>query len=465
MSGFNLTLSQAARAIRASGAEKVGRTRLSGVSTDSRTIKPGELFVALKGENFDGHKFLKTAFDNGAKAAIVDKRKGIKHGPCLEVPNTLTALGDLAAFYRKKHKVKVVAVTGSMGKTGTKNMLVAILEKKYSVLGNAGSFNNLIGLPLTIFNLRREHEIAVLEMGMNVPGEISRLTEIADPDEALITGIGPVHLEGVGSIEGVAKAKGELYAGLKNGARAIYNLDDPYVKKLGQSFSGPSLSFGLDRQADVRAGSVRLRGMSGLSFNLLTHTGSAKIMLPLLGAHNVSNALAAATVAIGLGIKPRSIASALGKLKVTPGRMELKRLGNQVYLLDDSYNSSPVSARAAVETLVKIKGRGRAIAVLADMLELGRTSRKKHAEIGSFAAVSGLDMLVGVGVQARAMVDAAKKSGMGKRKLAWFKNREDAGDWLKKKLRPFDRVLIKGSRGMKLEKTVELLMNNGGCGK
>ncbi|MBW2092160.1 MAG: UDP-N-acetylmuramoyl-tripeptide--D-alanyl-D-alanine ligase [Deltaproteobacteria bacterium] len=457
MSGFQLSLKEAAKALGLALRENYSGLALSGVSTDTRNIKCGDLFVALKGERFDGHDFLRQAFDKGAVAAVVDRREGLRGRILLPVTNTLQALGDLAAYVRRRQPLKVVAITGSNGKTTTREMTVRILRQKFNVLAAKANFNNLVGLPLTLLNLRPEHQVAVLEMGMNKFGEISRLTEIADPDVGLVTSVSPVHLEGVGSLEGVAQAKGELYAGLKNGAKAVVNLDDPFVTQIADTFQGSRLTFGFSRLADVRVQNIKYQGLKGLSFKMLTSKEAVTIKLPLYGRHNIINALAAAAVSMTLGLTSVQIRDALADMKPFPGRLELKKLPGPVYLLDDTYNANPVSVKAALNVLSRLKGRGRMIAVLGDMLELGSETEPAHARIGQEAAEMGLDLLVGVGPFAEIMVRAAGKCGLSPNKLNWFEDQMQAAIWLKSRLRPLDRVLFKGSRGMHLETIVNYL--------
>jgi UDP-N-acetylmuramoyl-tripeptide--D-alanyl-D-alanine ligase len=462
MSGLGLTLAQAARALGADPGPAAGRVRLSEVSTDTRTLRPGALFVALRGENFDGHRFLKRAFEGGAAAAVVDRPvRGPADRVLIRVPDTLRGLGDLAGFMRRRRPLRVAAVTGSNGKTTTKEMLTAVLETTYHTLSTAGNLNNLVGLPLTLFRLRPGHEAAVLEMGMNRPGEIARLTEIADPDVGLVTSVAPAHLEGVGGLRGVARAKGELYAGLKPSAVAVVNLDDPWVVRIAVRAAGPRLTFGFSRRADVRGRKVRRHGLKGVGFELVTPAGSAEVRLRLLGRHNVRNALAAAAAGTALGLAPDRIAAGLSRVGAYAGRLSLEQLPGPVYLLDDSYNANPASVEAGLEVLAEVRGRGRAVAVLGDMLELGAAGREEHARLGRIAAERQVDLLVGVGPLTRGLIREAQKSGLNDARTAWFADRAEAAAWLKTRLLPRDRVLVKGSRGMGMETVVQALVAEG----
>lgn len=462
MSGLGLTLAQAARVLGADPGPAAGRVRLSEVSTDTRTLRPGALFVALRGENFDGHRFLKRAFEGGAAAAVVDRPvRGLDDQVLIRVPDTLRGLGDLAGFMRRRRPLRVAAVTGSNGKTTTKEMLTAVLETTYHTLATAGNLNNLVGLPLTLFRLRPGHEAAVLEMGMNRPGEIARLTEIADPDVGLVTSVAPAHLEGVGGLRGVARAKGELYAGLKPSAVAVVNLDDPWVVRIAARATGPRLTFGFSRRADVRGRKVRRHGLKGVSFELVAPAGSAEVRLRLLGRHNVRNALAAAAAGTALGLAPDRIAAGLSQVGAYAGRLSLAELPGPVYLLDDTYNANPASVEAGLEVLAEVKGRGRAVAVLGDMLELGSAGREEHARLGRIAAERRVDLLIGVGPLTRGLIREAQKSGLNDAGTAWFADRAEAAAWLKTRLLPRDRVLVKGSRGMGMETVVQALEAEG----
>ncbi|MFH1090714.1 MAG: UDP-N-acetylmuramoyl-tripeptide--D-alanyl-D-alanine ligase, partial [Pseudomonadota bacterium] len=396
MSGFKMNLAEAARAVHTSVKSGWENIPLAGISTDSRTIRPGELFVALRGGKYDGHDFLKDIFARGASAAVVAYKSREKlPGPRLVVPDTLYALGELAVYLRlrpRRKKLEVLAVTGSNGKTTTKEMLVRILSRKCKVLANKGNFNNRIGLPLTLFGLRPNHEAAVLEMGANEPGEIARLTQIAHPDAGLVTNVGPAHLEGLGGITGVARAKGELFQGLDEEAVAVINLDDPQVVRQAGRARCQKLTFGLNPQAEVRGKGLSQTSLKGSGFTLVTPEGQAKVNFPLLGRHNVLNALAAAAGALALGLGLPDIAAGLEGFAPFPGRLELKVLSGPIYLLDDTYNANPASTAIALEVLTSSRGKGRTVAVLGDMLEMGWTSRDQHRQIGKAAADLGVDV-------------------------------------------------------------------------
>jgi len=462
LTGLNLSLAEAAGAMGARNRAGLTGVILTGVGTDSRKIGPGELFVALKGPNFDGHDFVPQAFKAGAAAAVIaDSARAVRGKPCLLVPDTLKALGDLAGFVRRRRPLKVAALTGSNGKTTTKEMLLRIIGRRYNTLATQGNLNNLVGLPLTLFRLRDEHQAAVLEMGMNRPGEIARLTQIVDPDVGLVTNVGPAHLEGLKDLDGVARAKGELYAWLRRDAVAVVNLDDPLAAGTASVFPGRRLTFGFKPPAEVRARGLRRRGLTGTAFDLVTPEGTTPIRFALLGRHNVTNALAAAGAALALGLSLDDIRAGLEGFRPFPGRFELKRLPGPVYLIDDTYNANPASTLAALKVLVDLKGKGRAVAVLGDMLELGSVAEKEHEALGRTAARLGLDLLLAVGPLAQTMAEAARKQAGAPTEILWFLDASQAAEALVRRIKAYDRILVKGSRGMRMERVVHFLTGEG----
>ena len=385
------------RVARITGGDFCGKKRnceLSGVSTDSRNISPGELFIPLRGERFDGHDYLSQAVKNGAAACLSEEVVEGLSVPVVRVTNTLRALGDLAAAYRLQLQGPLVAVTGSAGKTTTKEMLAAILEQVGPGLKTAGNFNNLIGLPLTLFRLQPEHQWAVIEMGTSALGEIERLTEIAMPTVGIITNIGPAHLETLHGLDGVARAKGELFANLRGGT-AIINLDDPRVARLPVANGVRKVGFGTGPEAQVRAAKIEALADS-VCLELIFAGKSQKICLKVPGRHNVHNVLAAAAAALVLDVPLAKIAAGLNGFSPSPGRMNLFPLACGGLLLDDSYNANPLSVAAALEALAAQKGSGRRVGVLGDMLELGSDAARMHQEIGGKAA-GILDLLIAVG--------------------------------------------------------------------
>ncbi|NOX24933.1 MAG: UDP-N-acetylmuramoyl-tripeptide--D-alanyl-D-alanine ligase [Deltaproteobacteria bacterium] len=433
------------------------------ISTDSRTVKPGDIFLALAGENYDGMAFVDDAVKNGAAGIIVNEPQPDLSLPVVVVSDTLAALGDLAAYRRANRRdLKVLAVTGSSGKTTVKDMAAAILAKRGRVIKTRKNFNNLVGLPLSLLPVSYCHDFAVLEMGMNAPGEIARLTEIADPDIACINNIHPAHLAGLGSINGVASAKGELFAHSRTSTILVVNIDDPMVRRLARNSKSKMISFGRRRGAAVRATHIHNDGVLGSSFTL--HIANEKIRLRLgaLGEHNILNSLAAAAMAWAAGADIVQIAARLTKFTPAKDRLQFMELANGLRLVNDSYNANPASMRAAM-TAVQRLGKGeQCIAVLGDMLELGKFSTEAHAQIGEAAASQGFSYLLAVGDYAKTMAAAARKAGMKKDRAMAFTVKEDAAACLQKLLAAGlltagDLLLLKGSRGMKMEKIIGML--------
>ena len=433
-----------------------------GVSTDSRTIQEGNLFVALAGPHFDGRAFLSQAFDRGAAGALISGPWSLDSIPdpgiVIEVDDTLQALGDLARIWRQPFSLPLVGITGSNGKTTTKEMLAGILESSGPTLKNPGNLNNLIGLPLTLLGLGPEHRFAVLEMGMNRSGEIRRLSAIAGPTVGLITNIGPAHLEGLGSLEAIARAKGELFEALTREDWAVINQDDPRVLELSTRCSSQKITFGLDPRAEVRAEEVRLNS-AGLIFWLCAQGQRREIRLPLPGRHNVGNALAAAAAALVLGLSLDRIQGGLEGFSPPAHRLQI-RIGSQgVHLLDDSYNANPASLKAALETFQLLRQEQRGGLVLGDMLELGASSRTAHQEIGTLVGRLGVDYLLTLGERTPALRDEALLGsrppvqaihcGSPKELLEQLNRLAQSGDW----------VLIKGSHGMGPSTVAEALQS------
>lgn len=427
---------------------------IGGISTDCRNINPGELFIPLRGEKFDGHDYLIQAVRNGAAACLSEEVVAGLNVPVLLVKDSLRALGDIANAVRLQLRGPLIGVTGSAGKTTTKEMLAAILSRTGPGLKTAGNFNNLIGLPLTLFSLKDEHRWAVLEMGTSALGEIERLTEIAAPDLGVITNVGPAHLETLKGLDGVARAKGELFAGLKGGT-AIVNLDDERVARLPIANGVRRVSFGLHKDAEVRGDEVR-NGRSNLCFRLLLPDGAQLVKLQIPGRHNVHNALAAAAVAWVLGIDGAEIARGLADFVPIPGRMNIFPLPCGGELLDDSYNANPLSVAAALQTLEAKGGKGRRVAVLGDMLELGDEEEQFHYEIGRKAAAAA-DLLVTVGPLARQMARGARDAGLKSSAVIELEDCAEAVASVSGLQRPGDRILVKGSRGMRLDKLASAL--------
>jgi len=446
----NLDLQKIAQATGGRLSPASARGTVSGISTDSRTLRPGELFIPLRGERFDGHDFLTLAVRRGAAACLSEDVIAGFPVPVIQVADSLAALGDLAAACRREFAGPVVAVTGSSGKTTTKEMLAAILAQQAPGLKTEGNFNNLIGLPLTLFRLEPGQRWAVLEMGMSARGEIARLAEIAVPDVGVITNIGPAHLETLHGLEGVARAKGELFAALRAGGTAVINADDDRVARLPVANGVRRLLFGMAAEAEVRAEAVSAAGAS-VSFRLLLPAGAWPVTLQVAGRHNVQNALAAAAAALALGTPAEAIVRGLEAFQPVRGRMEVVTLASGAVLLEDSYNANPLSMRAALTALDEMSGSGRRVAVLGDMLELGSAAAELHRQVGA-AAAARCDLLLLLGAMAAETAAGARLGGMPSERIQIVDSHDTAATRLRKLLRPGDRVLVKGSRGMQMEK-------------
>ncbi|MGA2966489.1 MAG: UDP-N-acetylmuramoyl-tripeptide--D-alanyl-D-alanine ligase [Terriglobales bacterium] len=442
-----------------------GGATAQGYSIDSRTVQPGELFFAVKGERLDGHDFVEQALGRGAIAAVVEKGQLARYSNAtglLAVEDTLAALQTLATAVRKIWGKTAIAITGSMGKTTTKEAMAHLLAIKYRVHRTKGNFNNRFGLPLGLLTLEPEYDVAVVEMGMSHPGEISALARIALPKQAVVTNVAPAHLENFDSIAGIARAKYELIEALPRGGTAVLNADDEYVSQFGRDLKGKVVLFGVKAEAhvpagvpaDVRAENIEVLGAEGTRFDLVSHEMRQPVQSPLLGRHNVYNVLAAAAVALEHGITPSEIAAALPSLQPADKRGQVVQVGNTTVLYD-CYNSSPKALMAAVDTLSVMPARRR-IVVAGEMLELGATGEQLHRECGRYIAGrqagSEIDFLLGVRGLAKPMVEAAREAGI---KAEFVATPEEAGEWLARETRDGDAVLLKASRGVKLEKALE----------
>ncbi len=439
----------------------------SDVSTDSRSIGPGELFIALDGENFDGHDFVEAALNNGASGVIAATSKSNallslfkdKNAALVSAPDTLMALGDLADAWRSHINPKVVAITGSSGKTGTRNMTAAILGKQFETLLPESNFNNLIGLPLTLLRLRSSHEVAVLELGMNHKGEIERLTEICHPDIALITNVGPAHLEFFNSIDDIADAKGELFREVLPTATIILNMDDERVIRQAEGLSNPRVGFGVKAAtADVFARDIAFEGVEGMRFVLNIRGDERPVVIKRPGEHNVINAVAAAATATAFGMSIEDIVSGLAATEAPKMRMQIEESGEGVNVINDAYNANPESVKAAIKTLHALRGLGKAVVALGDMRELGAESDRLHQEVGEFAAQAGVSHVFALGEWAESTISGARLSGMGGESVKVFPNHESMAKEIQSFVDVGDWVLVKGSRLAKMETLVDILM-------
>lgn len=446
-------------------------TVLAGISTDSRTTRHGDLFWALRGERYDGHDFVPKAIEQGA-AGIVVQNDSVRLEYTVKDPNsdtlssrnpfvisvddTLEALGDLAAWWRGRHDFKVVAITGSSGKTTTKEMVSSILSIGNMTLKNQGNFNNLIGLPLTLLKLNEDHKRAVLEMGMNRPGEISRLTEIADPDVGVILNVGMAHLEGLSDLDGVAKAKTELIKKISSKGLVILNGDDKPLMKRASTFLKQKMTFGLGQGNDVRAANINNDGPEGIRFDLLYRDNCWPVRVRVPGIHNLTNALAAAAVGFSLNEPPENIREGLGAFSGIKGRFEVASIAEGIILVDDTYNSNPSSLGAALDAVISIVNKGgRLIVGLGEMMELGDATIHAHREAGQKVAETGACSFFAMGEHAREMINSAQIAGMPADHLKVMETHDEMVKEITDKMREGDLILLKGSRKMGLEKVVE----------
>jgi len=397
-----------------------------GISTDSRLVKEGNLFIALKGEKYNGHDFIKQAMQRGAAGIIVsDPKVGEnltdKGVAVIKVSDTLIALGDLAHEWRKRFPVTVIGLTGSSGKTTTKEMIAAIVGRKKNVLKTEGNLNNLIGLPQTIFHLTEQHDLAVLEMGTNTRGEIKRLTQIAAPDIGLITNIGQAHLAGFGSVDVVREEKGDLFLNMSPSGTVIVNIDDEAVAFCAERWTGRKVTFSMGPNADVTVKDIKINGIKGMSFNLVIGENTQKVEMKIVGLHHVNNAMAAAAAAFAVGVDIKTIAEGLAEFRPFSGRMEMIKLRNGSFLLDDSYNANPASVREALMTLKDLKVHHNGYVFLGDMLELGTQSEEMHRKIGMLIATIGINALFLQGDFSRVTAAGAMEGGLLPEKIFSFR--------------------------------------------
>jgi UDP-N-acetylmuramoyl-tripeptide--D-alanyl-D-alanine ligase len=424
----------------------------TGYSIDTRTIQDGDLFFAVKGERLDGHDYVQQALDRGAVAAVVarkDLARFLDKSKLIVVDDTLAAMQRLASMVRCVWGHPVVGVTGSAGKTTTKECIAHVLASKYRVLKSEGNLNNHFGLPLQLLKLEPEHEIAVIEMGMSHAGEIAALAKLAQPNTGVVTMVAPVHLEFFDSIRGIAAAKYELIQHLPHGGCAILNADDDFVSQFGRDFHGTVLMFGVKHPSDVRAERVEMLGSGGSKFDLCFRGERIPAVMPLIGEHNVYNALAAVAVGLHHGVPLRQAVDALKSLEASDKRGQVVEIAGAT-VVNDCYNSNPKALDAMVDALAKMPARRR-IVVAGEMLELGADGEKLHRESGKHIAGKA-DILLGVRGLAKAMVEAASAAGV---QAEFVVSAEDAGDWLAKNARPGDAILLKASRGVKLERAIE----------
>ncbi|HKP87010.1 MAG TPA: UDP-N-acetylmuramoyl-tripeptide--D-alanyl-D-alanine ligase [Blastocatellia bacterium] len=447
------------------GSTDLGERIASGYSIDSRAIREGEVFFAIRGERYDGHGFVADALAKGAAAAVVSRdffASSDEGAKLIPVADTLGALQSLAQSVLRDWRGREVAITGSMGKTTTKEMTAAALAGAGRVIRTQGNLNNDYGLPLSILKMESggarasDFDYAVFEMGMNHKGEIARLAEIAPPDMGAVTIVAPVHLEFFDSVDAIAEAKAELIAGIKSGGAAALNADDERVARMrGMRGDIEYRTFGIERAADVRASDIQTEGLGGARFRMTTPRGSVEARLALAGRHNIYNALAAAAVADFYEVPLEEIAAALAQVASPNRRGEVLRFAEGFTVVDDSYNSNPRALIEMATTICANPDCERKIVVAGEMLELGATGAELHREAGRRMAALGVDLLVGVRGLARQIVAGAREAGMSAESALFCETPEEAADLLTREARSGDLILIKGSRGVKTEIVVE----------
>lgn len=438
--------------------EQLGK-EASCVVIDSRKMEKGGLFIATKGERVDGHEFIPDVARMGALGVVCEREPEDCRIPYILVEDSFKALKDLAEFYRKQLTIPVVGITGSVGKTSTKEFIASVLSRKFRVLKTQGNFNNEVGLPLTVLSIRQEHQAAVLEMGISDFGEMHRLSKIARPDICVMTNIGQCHLENLGSREGILKAKSEIFDFMNPDGYVLVNGDDDLLAGIGKKGSHEVVHFGMDPRNEIFASNIEGKGLSGT--NAVIH-GFLKVLpveIPLPGEHMVWNALAAAGVGFLMGLTPEEIRDGIGSVQSVGGRSHVIKLAEGI-LIDDCYNANPVSVRAALDLLATAKERK--VAILGDMFELGEGEKELHGEVGAYAADVGIDVLICVGTLSRCMYEQGKRQmGMRKKKgqVCYFPTRDEMLGKLPEILKKGDAVLVKASHGMQFEKVVEKILD------
>ncbi len=424
-----------------------------GIVIDSRQIQPGYIFVATKGERVDGHRFIPDVFDKGALAVICEVLPENPAGPCILVEDSFMALKQAAAFYRQEMGITVVGITGSVGKTSTKEFVAGVLAEHYKVHKTAGNFNNEVGLPLTIFQIRPEHEIAVLEMGINSFGEMHRLSEVAKPDLCIMTNIGECHLENLIDRDGVLRAKSEIFDCMNQKGAVIVNGDDDKLATIDSVYGKKPLTFGFDPSRDIWADQVENLGLFGSRCVIHTGEGDIQAEISLPGEHMILNAMAATAAGLQMGVSLSEIQKGIKNVQPVAGRSHLIKTEDKV-VIDDCYNANPVSMRAAID-LLKTAGT-RTVAILGDMFELGGNENEMHRGVGEYAAQQGIDLILCVGGLSANMYEGAKSQDGN---ALYFETRDAMLKELGNLLKAGDTVLVKASHGMDFAKVVKFLIN------
>jgi UDP-N-acetylmuramoyl-tripeptide--D-alanyl-D-alanine ligase len=453
------TLDEIVSSVKGKVLEKV-KTEFSDIVTDTRKLAEGVLFVALKGERFNGETFAKEAIEKGAAGVLVSSDYEYAEslgGTVIKAEgDTQTAYQQIAAFWRRKFAIPVITITGSNGKTTTKDLTASVLGAKFNVLKTQANFNNEIGLPLTLLNMQESHDVAVVEIGMRGLGQIAALAPVAGPNIGIVTNVGETHMELLGSMENIAKAKGELVEAIPSGGTVILNNDNPYVAKMAEKCQPDVkvITFGIEADADIKASDIENLGRETKFKCTLSKNGEAKeFVLPMAGRHNVYNSLAAIAAGVVLGLSYEEIAKGLGQLEMSKMRFEYKQVGEYT-VINDAYNASPMSMEAALNTIGEV-ATGRTVAVLGDMLELGENEVELHRNVGRKVPSSGISLLIAYGKLGKHIAEGAREKGMTE--VLEALSHEEAAELLHKNLKSGDTILFKASRGMKLEKIIDLL--------
>ncbi|MDD5723100.1 MAG: UDP-N-acetylmuramoyl-tripeptide--D-alanyl-D-alanine ligase [Syntrophales bacterium] len=435
-----------------------------GLSTDSKNVVEGNLFVPLMGDRFDGHDFIPDAVKKGAAGLLVQRGSDRVSEDVLDdisvilVDDTLRALGDIANLWRNKFTIPVVAVTGSSGKTTTKEMIAKVAGLSGTVLKSRGNYNNLVGLPLSLLELNVKHEMAVVEMGTNRRGEIARLAAIADPDIGVITNIGPAHLEGFGSLDVIMEEKGDLFLNMKDSGVAVINRDDPFSRVLSDRWLGRNISFGIDENAFVRADRIFMRGERGMSFTLNMGGIGKGIDMTVVGRHNIYNALACAAVCWAMNIEYDLICEGLSSFRQMRGRMDIHRLKSGGTVIDDTYNANPASVMEALKTLSDLKGKNESVVILGDMLELGEEAGILHERVGRAIADTDVSTLFLKGQFSESVAKGAVERGFREDHIYFAEKPDEITGVLHSLVREGDWILVKGSRKMKMEEFLHSIL-------
>lgn len=436
------------------GDESLKNREIRGAVIDSRQVEDGYLFIPVKGERVDGHDFIPKIFVQGGLATLSEKPVDNCPGPYILVESTLQALKDIAAFYRSQLSIPVVGITGSVGKTSTKEMIASVLSVRYQVLKTAGNFNNEIGLPLTILRIREYHQAAVVEMGISEFGEMHRLAQIAKPDVCVITNIGTCHLENLGDRDGVLRAKTEVFDHIRKGAAVILNGDDDKLAAVKDAGGNFPLFYGKEEHNSICLTDIENLGLKGMKGRLKTPRGEITVDIPIAGEHNLYNAMAAAAVGIELGLTLEQVQQGIANVQTIDGRSNLIE-ANGLLIIDDCYNANPMSMKASLDVLHY--GLGRRIAVLGDMGELGNNERQLHYEVGAYAAKAGIDLLICVGALAAEMERGAREAGRGNLEILFFPTREQMQEALLGIVKKGDTILVKASHFMGFTEVVKQL--------